>query len=241
MAGERILFVDDEDSIRKLVGTYLQRHGYTVGLAADGLQALQLVRDQVPDLVITDVNMPNIGGLELAQRLRSNHKTARVPIIMLSALKRPDDILAGYAEGADEYIPKPIELSILGVKVETLLRRSGAAQPVPGAASKRGRVTLFMHGKGGVGTTTLAVNTAVALTAGSATSVALLDLNLEFGNAALFMNVRPATCARPGRWPTCPSWAAAEWMTRPSRNSSAGTPTTCGWWSAATSRNGPSW
>ncbi|GAC1702674.1 MAG: response regulator [Candidatus Limnocylindrales bacterium] len=192
MAGERILFVDDEGQIRKLLQTYLERRGYRVSVATDGYEALLAIKRETPDLVITDVNMPNMNGLELCRRLRSEHKTARVPIIMLSARKAADDVLSGYAQGADEYVPKPVEMSLLSAKVEGLLRRAAAAAVSPGAAAaNRGRVCLFLHGKGGVGATTLAVNSAISLAFTTIYRVALLDLSVEFGNAALLLDLRP--------------------------------------------------
>lgn len=189
MAGERILFVEDEETIRKLVGTYLTRAGYRVDFAVDGLDALRHVGDAGnPDLVLTDVNMPNMTGLDLTRRLRMHHKTARVPIIMLSALKQAEDMLAGYAEGADDYVPKPIELSILAAKIDSLLKRYRA---IPKAeAATPGRVISMLHGKGGVGTTTLAVNVAVALAQPPA-RVSLLDLSLDFPTVGVYLNLRP--------------------------------------------------
>src|SRR6059058_6523666 len=157
VAGERILFVDDEEQIRKLLSTWLTRHGYEVTLANDGWEALKVIRAKAPDLVITDVNMPNMNGFELTRRLRADHRTARIPVVMLSARKQADDVLTGYAEGADEYIPKPVEMAVLAAKIEVLLKR---VQAFAGATLKRGgRVIVFAHGKGGAGTTTLAVNT----------------------------------------------------------------------------------
>lgn len=188
MAGERILFVEDEEQIRKLVGTYLQRAGYRVDFAVDGWQGLQAIGAKVPDLVLTDVNMPNLTGLELTRRLRAHHKTARIPIIMLSALKETQDMLAGYAEGADDYLPKPIELALLAAKIDTVLKRR--AQSASPEAPELGKVIVFMHGKGGAGTTTLAVNSALAL-AVPPTRVSLLDLNLEFAADAIHLNLRP--------------------------------------------------
>jgi pilus assembly protein CpaE len=190
MPGERVLFVDDEEQIRKLLSTWLTRHGYEVTVANDGWEALKLIRAKAPDLVITDVNMPNMNGLELTRRLRADHRTARIPVVMLSARKQADDVLTGYAEGADEYIPKPVEMAVLSAKVEVLLRRFRTLQGE--TASKRGgNVILFLHGKGGVGCSTLAVNAAVALAATTIYRVSLLDLNLEFGNAAMLMNLAP--------------------------------------------------
>ena len=190
MAGERVLFVDDEEQIRKLLSTWLTRHGYEVTVANDGWEALKAIRAKAPDLVITDVNMPNMNGLELTRRLRADHRTARIPVIMLSARKQADDVLTGYAEGADEYIPKPVEMAVLAAKVEVLIRRFATTRG-EAVAKRGGNVVLFVRGKGGVGCTTLAVNSAVALAATTIYRVTLLDLNLEFGNAPMLMNLTP--------------------------------------------------
>src|SRR3989454_11997663 len=190
MAGGRVLFVDDEQQIRKLLSTWLTRHGYVVTVAGDGWEALKAIRAKPPDLVITDVNMPNMNGFELARRLRADHRTARIPIVMLSARKQADDVLTGCAEGADEYVPKPVEMAVLGAKIDVLMRRFRATQGET-AVKRGGSVVAFLHGKGGVGCTTLAVNAAVALAATTIYRVALLDLNLEFGNAPMLLNVTP--------------------------------------------------
>jgi pilus assembly protein CpaE len=190
MSGEYILFVDDEEQIRKLLSTYLTRQGYEVGLATDGYEALKVVRQRAPALVITDVGMPNMNGFELTRRLRADHKTARIPVLMLSARKEADDVLTGYSEGADEYVAKPIEMTVLAAKIDVLLKRikTTAGEMV----KRRGRVILFAHGKGGAGATTLAVNSAVALAETKLYRVALLDLNLEFGNAHMQFDLKPA-------------------------------------------------
>ncbi len=185
---ERILLVDDEEQIRKLLVSWLERRGYEVQVAPDGIEALRLIRAKMPDLVITDVNMPNMNGFELTRRLRADHRTARLPIVMLSARKAADDILTGYAEGADEYIAKPVEMTVLGAKIDVLLKRIKASV---GETVKRGRVVVFLRGKGGAGATTLAVNSAVALAETKMYRTAVLDLNLEFGNVAAQLNLRP--------------------------------------------------
>jgi pilus assembly protein CpaE len=187
MAAEDIVLVDDDRVIQKMVGGFLERTGYTVRKASDGIEALQLVQARVPDLVITDVRMPELNGIELTSRLRSNHRTASVPILMFSDLGEAQDALAGYAVGADDYLPKPFELAILEAKVQSLLRRSARAS----AKADRGRVILFAHAKGGVGTTSLAVNMAILLAAQSSRPVGLLDLDVEFGDSAVYLNVHP--------------------------------------------------
>lgn len=185
----RVLFVDDEEQIRKLLATYLGRQGYEVTVATDGFEALKAIRQSAPDLVITDVSMPNMNGFELTRRLRADHKTARIPVLMLSARKESDDILTGYAEGADEYVSKPVEMSVLSAKIDVLLKRVRATSGE--MVKRRGRVIVFAHGKGGAGVTTLAVNAAVALAETKLYRVGLLDLNLEFGNAHLHLDLKP--------------------------------------------------
>jgi pilus assembly protein CpaE len=187
MATEDIVLVDDDRVIQKMVGGFLQRRGYAVRTAHDGIEALQFVRDRIPDLVITDVRMPELNGIELTSRLRAHHRTAGVPILMFSELSGAPDALAGYAAGADDYLPKPFELEILEAKVQSLLRRSAGAT----AKRNRGRMILFAHAKGGVGTTCLAVNTAVLLAAQSSKPVGLLDLDVEFGDSAVYLNLHP--------------------------------------------------
>jgi CheY-like chemotaxis protein/MinD-like ATPase involved in chromosome partitioning or flagellar assembly len=188
LSADHVLLVDDEEQIRKLLETSLQRRGYEVAVASDGIEALRQIRQKMPDLIVTDVNMPNMNGFELTRRLRADHRTARVPIVMLSARKAADDILTGYAEGADEYIAKPVEMSVLAAKIEVLIKRMKATA---GEVTKRGRVVVFLRGKGGSGATSLAVNSAVSLAETKMYRTAVLDLSLEFGNVASHLNLRP--------------------------------------------------
>ena len=193
MAGEKILCVDDEDAIRKLCILYLTKRGYRVETASNGVEALKLIESKgAPDLVITDVNMPLMNGLELVKRLREDRRTARTPIVVLSAAKQEQDILAGYSHGADDYIGKPIDLAVLAAKIETILRQTRTVAAVVATPRKLGMVMAFAHGKGGVGATTLAANVAAALAA-EGKAVVLLDFNLQFGNAAMFFDLRPRT------------------------------------------------
>ncbi len=187
MAGENIVLVDDDRVIQAMVGGFLRRGGYVVRVASNGLRALELISEQLPDLVITDIRMPELNGIELTSRLRAHYRTARLPIVMFSELTEVEDALVGYSAGADEYLPKPFELTILDAKIRALLRR---AAPDPSAAG-RGKVVVFAHAKGGVGTTALAVNVAAILAESNPGAIGLLDLDVEFGNAAAHLNIEP--------------------------------------------------
>jgi diguanylate cyclase len=141
LAGEIILIVDDEEQVREPIAIYLQEEGYRTVIANDGAEAMAAVSQQRPDLVLADVYMPKMNGLELAQRLRSDPLTATIPIMMLSALGDSKFVRAGYSNGADEYMTKPIELAVLLAKVQSLLnRRLGSPAGTSPPAGKDGRL-----------------------------------------------------------------------------------------------------
>jgi DNA-binding response OmpR family regulator len=119
----RILVVDDEPHIAEGLRFNLEAEGHEVTITYDGEQALDLlVRDQLPvDVVILDVMLPGKDGFETAAELRAAGQY--VPILMLTARGRPDDVLRGFEAGADDYLPKPFELAILLARVKGLLRR----------------------------------------------------------------------------------------------------------------------
>jgi pilus assembly protein CpaE len=191
VAGQRVLIVDDDEVLLGAMQSFLSSRGIEVETAGDGKQALRVLnQESPPDLIITDVRMPELGGLELTSQLRKDPRTAHIPIIVLSERKRADEMLAGYTVGADDYMPKPVDLPILAAKVETMLRRARMLA-APAASAKHGTVVYFLHGRGGVGTTTLALNVAIALLQGGSYPVALLDLDLEFGAVPVMLNLVP--------------------------------------------------
>lgn len=121
-----ILLVDDEDSIQTLLTFPLQRDGYTVVQARDGEAALRLFKEEPIDLVVLDIMLPRIDGLEVCRRLRAE---STVPIIMLTARGDELDTVLGLELGADDYISKPFSIREFRSRVKALLRR--AAQPPP--------------------------------------------------------------------------------------------------------------
>ncbi|HEX9094204.1 MAG TPA: response regulator [Coriobacteriia bacterium] len=104
---KRILAVDDEPHILKLVAFSLSKHGYEVIQAADGIAAIEVAESEQPDLILMDVMMPLLDGYGACERLKANPKTAHIPVVMLSAKSQAAEQKAGLARGAQSYITKP--------------------------------------------------------------------------------------------------------------------------------------
>ncbi len=126
--GAKILVVDDETKIIKLVQAYLEQAGFTVVQAGDGQTALIQARREKPDLVVLDLGLPGIDGLEVARTLR---KEGNVPIIMLTARIEDTDRIVGLELGADDYVTKPFNPRELTARVRAVLRRTSGAAPAP--------------------------------------------------------------------------------------------------------------
>jgi two-component system, OmpR family, response regulator len=133
-AAPTILLVDDEDSVRKVLAFPLERDGYTVVQAADGEEALERFAAGPVDLVVLDIMLPRLDGLEVCKRLRA---TSSVPIIMLTARDDELDKVIGLELGADDYITKPFSIREFRSRVRALLRRARAAQTPADAVEER--------------------------------------------------------------------------------------------------------
>jgi DNA-binding response OmpR family regulator len=120
MSGKRILVVDDDEKTVELVKLYLNRDGYKVITAFNGTDALRLARETHPDLIVLDLMLPGINGLDICRTLRAE---SDVPIIMLTALSTDDDRLTGLDLGADDYVTKPFSPRELAARVRAVLRR----------------------------------------------------------------------------------------------------------------------
>ena len=122
-AQNHIVCIEDEEDIQEIIAFNLERAGYKVSLAGDGAQGLALVQDCMPDLVLLDVMLPSMNGMQVCQQLKANSETAGVPIIMLSARSEEDDIVKGLTRGADDYITKPFSQAELMARIKVALRR----------------------------------------------------------------------------------------------------------------------
>lgn len=132
MPNEKILMVEDEESILEAVRYSLDRDGYQVVTAQDGLTGLALSRNESPDLIILDIMLPNLDGIEICKEIR---KTSSTPIIMLTAKGEEIDRIIGLEIGADDYITKPFSIRELIARIKGLLRRS-ASKTIPPPAQE---------------------------------------------------------------------------------------------------------
>jgi two-component system alkaline phosphatase synthesis response regulator PhoP/two-component system response regulator VicR len=107
MAKKKILAVDDERHIVRLIQVNLERAGYEVSTAYDGLEALRAIEEDRPDLIVLDVMMPQLDGFETLKRLKANPNTADIPVIMLTAKSQDADVFRGWQSGVDCYLTKP--------------------------------------------------------------------------------------------------------------------------------------
>ncbi|RLB08056.1 MAG: DNA-binding response regulator [Deltaproteobacteria bacterium] len=123
MSGERILVVDDEEDILELVRYNLAREGYQVISVTSGEEALKEARAGLPDLIILDLMLPGVDGLDVCRQLKNDTQTTHIPIVMLTAKGEETDIVIGLELGADDYVTKPFSPKVLLARVKAVLRR----------------------------------------------------------------------------------------------------------------------
>ena len=143
MANESIMLVEDEESIVELVRYNLSREGYTVHVAMSGEDALTLVRSANPALILLDIMLPEINGIEVCRRLRRDERTMGTPVIMLTARGEESDIIAGLEAGADDYVTKPFSPRVLMARVRAVLRRK--SEPAPSLDAVIDMHDLLIH------------------------------------------------------------------------------------------------
>ena len=131
---QHIAVVDDEEKAREMVGDYLRMHGFSVTLCDGGRGLRSAIADQLPDLIVLDLNMPEEDGLSIVRDLK---RRLAIPVIMLTATASPIDRVVGLELGADDYLAKPCELRELLARIRSVLRRSAPAASVAAAATTR--------------------------------------------------------------------------------------------------------
>jgi two-component system phosphate regulon response regulator PhoB len=128
VARERVLVVDDERDILELVKYNLDREGYHVTVVATGEDALAAARTKTPDIVVLDLMLPGVDGLEVCRRLKGDPKTRNIPIVMLTAKGDEADVVTGLELGASDYVTKPFSPRVLTARIRAVLRRGGEAE-----------------------------------------------------------------------------------------------------------------
>ena len=142
MPKEKILVVDDEEDILELVKYNLEREGFQVTCAESGEKALKSTQHERPDLIVLDLMLPGIDGLEVARQLKQDKKTAGVPIVMLTAKGEEADIVTGLELGADDYITKPFSPRVLIARIKAVLRRQSTQPQDPDQILNIGNLTI---------------------------------------------------------------------------------------------------
>jgi two-component system, OmpR family, alkaline phosphatase synthesis response regulator PhoP len=124
MIKEKILVVDDEEDILELVRYNLSKEGYKILCAASGEEGLNIARDQTPDLIVLDLMLPGLDGLDVTRRLKGDNATQKIPIVMLTARGEESDIITGLELGAEDYVTKPFSPKVLVARIRAVLRRN---------------------------------------------------------------------------------------------------------------------
>lgn len=127
----KMLLIEDDPSVQELVKVNLEKNDWSVRIVGSGEAALLAVSGLEPDLILLDVMLPGLDGIEVCRQLRHYSKTRSTPIIMLSALSREEDIVEGLRQGADDYITKPFGLDELRARIDTVMRRSTCMPHAP--------------------------------------------------------------------------------------------------------------
>src|SRR5436190_5494987 len=185
----KILVVDDDPNVQRLLQYTLKQEGYDVVVAADGIEGFRLFGAEAPDLILLDVMLPKMDGYQVAEKIRAEETGNRhVPIIMLTAEREVEQKVRGLRAGADDYLIKPFHPAELMARIKSLLARY-APRDVLLARPPLGRILAFYGAKGGVGTTTIAINAAIALHRELGRKVCLVDGNLQFGDHRVFLDL----------------------------------------------------
>jgi pilus assembly protein CpaE len=192
MAATKVLVVDDDLNIQRVLVFTLKQEGFEVVVASDGQAGVEMAASAQPDLILMDVAMPKLDGYAATQQIRAAEADGRrIPIIMLTAEADVGERVKGLRAGADDDIVKPFHPLELMARIKALLARGGALTPAATGSEPAtlGRLALFYGAKGGVGTTTIAINTAIAMTRELRRRTALVDANLQFGDLRVFLDL----------------------------------------------------
>lgn len=184
----RILIVDDDPILVKLLETTMSRAGYATLSATDGKTGLRIAKSEQPDLIILDVMMPGMDGFEVARKIRQSTTTTQIMILMLTASSDANNKVQAFSIGVDDYLTKPFEISELVTRVSTLLRRSEQVRKGTMAGVAEGRLVAVHSLRGGLGCSSLAINLAVGMKNLWSKPTILMDNVFTSGQIALLLD-----------------------------------------------------
>lgn len=138
MAQPRILIIEDEKGLVQSLTWYFNREGYETTAVHDGVEGLRKAQTLLPDLILLDLMLPGMGGLDICRELRAGDKTRQIPIIMITARAEETDQVEGFAKGADDYVTKPFSNKVLLQRVKALLRRAETAKDASDVTEHQG-------------------------------------------------------------------------------------------------------
>jgi len=187
------MLVDDDEMLRKITGALLTRQGFDVTVIENGPTALEQLKITRPDIILLDVMMPDMDGFSVCREIRANPRTARIPIIMLTALDSVENKVKGFEAGADDYLAKPCDTAELVARINVTIRRAEAnapqvTAPISITVREAARTIAVFSLRGGSGVSTIAVNLAAGLSQLWEMQVALVDMVSVAGQSALFLN-----------------------------------------------------
>jgi pilus assembly protein CpaE len=197
----RILVVDADPTVQRALGNALTQAGYTVIPSGEGPEALRLARNERPALVLIAASLPGVDGFTVVTRLRQEEgPSTHTPVILLLGEAESHDRGKALRSGADDYLIKPFHPAELMARMRSLLSRFAPSEAVvprsgpvlpstPSRGHEPAKVVMFYGAKGGVGTTTIAINTAIALHKDLRKRVCLIDANLQFGDHRVFLDL----------------------------------------------------
>ncbi len=186
----RLLIVDDDRYCQDVLSDTLESDEYEVCKADDGLAALKMVQQNPPDLVLLDIDMPKMDGVEVLKRLKAEESTRHIPVIMVTALNTESQIAACLDNGAIDHVVKPFSNMVVRARVRAALRSYDNFRSANEWTPDRGTVFAFIGSKGGVGTTTAVVNVAMNLVSKGKSTV-VCELRPDFGTAAVQLGASP--------------------------------------------------
>jgi DNA-binding response OmpR family regulator len=191
---EKILIVDDQAVMLRLIAHPLEGAGYQIATAMTGVEALQKIQSEQPDLIILDVMLPDASGIDICRRVRQVLHLTDLPIIILSGQTELSAKIQGLEAGADDYVTKPVDPKEMLARVRAMLARTQRLRQVvvtpTGQKPRQGRVVAVIGAKGGVGVTTMVANLATGLAMRNQSTIAV-ELRPYYGTLARHLGLKP--------------------------------------------------